>query len=301
MSSDQLKTRITWHLNDYCESECSYCPTHLRGGAEPPETADYLRIANLLIDTYRNQNRTIDWIFNGGEPLDMKDIVTLLKLCRQNGNSMTLHTNGGKLWMDWWAIEPYVDDLHLTYHYWQNPSLISYIIDAFTAKSKSYKVFVPVRPDHFDEDIERALKIEQEHGIVVGKSVLYNHASRDGGMFNYTKEQLAIMSGVKIIKKETVQTAPLVVEKQKHETVTYVQRLKETIASNPSYTGKLCNVGIEFLNISHTGWAMGSDCNNQPLGNIWHEGWRPPMQPQICTMQACMSPSDQRITKFDPT
>jgi organic radical activating enzyme len=301
MSLEQLKTRITWNLNDYCESECSYCPVHLRGGSEPPETKDYLRIANLLIDTYRNQNRTIDWIFNGGEPLDMKDIVTLLKLCRQNGNSMTLHTNGGKLWMDWWAIEPYVDNLHLTFHYWQNPSLISYIIDTFTAKSKSFKVYAPIRPEYFDEDIERTLKIEQVHNIVVGKSVLYHHASRDGGMFNYTKEQLAIMSGVKIVKKETIQTASLVVEKQKHETVPFVQRLKETISTNPSYTGKLCNVGIEFLNISHTGWATGSDCNNQPLGNIWHDGWKPPMQPQICTMQACMSPSDRSITKFDIT
>ena len=129
---NNLITHIHWDLNDFCKSECSYCPTRLRGGAEPPETKDYVRVANLLIDAYKNMGREITWSFDGGEPLDMNDIVVLLKLCRTNGKYMELTTNGGKLWMDWWAIEPYVDKLNLTYHYWQNPSLINYIIERLT-------------------------------------------------------------------------------------------------------------------------------------------------------------------------
>jgi organic radical activating enzyme len=305
MPSTNLITDIIWHLNDHCKSECSYCPISLQGAAEIPETPDYLRVARLLIDSYNQMGRSIKWTFNGGEPLDMNDIVTLLKLCRENSQSMTLHTNGGRLWVDWWAIEPYVDNLKLTYHYWQNPALIKYIIDTFRNKNKSFTVLVPIRPNFFDQDIERALDIERQHGIVVGKTVLYKDARGDSTMFPYTKEQLAIMSGAKIvketpdkIKKEAIKTASLVKEKEYVDSTTWDERYKKTYNSNPSYAGQLCNVGIERLNISHQGWVSGSDCNNQPLGNIWHENWQPPNAPQQCTMIACISKSDQQITKF---
>lgn len=311
-------TKILWQLNDYCESECSYCPVSLRGGDLPPETKDYIRVANLIIESYSKMSKEIEWTFDGGEPLNMNDIVTLLKLCRTNGKSMELNTNGGKLWMDWWAIEPYVDKLILTYHYWQNPSLIKYIVDTFLEKKKVLHVNVPIRPDHFEFDMSRADEIELNHKIKVRRTALYKNASRDGGMFGYTEDQLLLMSGIKPqpkieipvekpkpmpkpiadVKPISKPLPPLIKEKQDFETKSYVERKQEIKNSSPSYTGKLCNVGIEYLIITHLGWVKGSNCNNQPLGNIWQENWSPPSGPQVCTMQACTHPSDQKITKF---
>ena len=188
---DNLKTIISWTLNDYCKSECSYCPVNLRGGGIPPETAEYLRIANLLIESYSvKQNRKIDWVFNGGEPLDMDDIAMLLKLCRTNGNSMTLHTNGGKLWMDWWAIEPYVDSLNLTFHHWQNPSLMKYIIQTFLTKNKAITVHAPIRHSNVDEDIERVVELEQVTGFRIMKTLTYKDADQNAGLYPYTFENL---------------------------------------------------------------------------------------------------------------
>ena len=319
---NNLITDIHWDLNDYCKSECSYCPTRLRGGPEPHETKDYVRVANLLIDAYTTMGRQINWTFNGGEPLDMDDIVVLLKLCRTNGTSLTLNTNGGKLWMDWWAIEPYVDNLILTYHYWQNPNLMKYIIDTFQNKNKKFSVTVPIRPDGFEEDMARAKEIETNHNIKVNRSSLYNYADRGAGMFNYTRDQLYLMSGmtppkppppkppappVPIVKPIVVvpppppPPPPLVKEQIKEQTTTWIERHQEKINTNPVYTGQLCNVGIEKLIITHQGWVSGSDCGNQPLGNIWNDGWLPPTGPQVCTMQACVSKSDQKITKFSAT
>jgi organic radical activating enzyme len=305
---NKLITKIYWNLSDHCKAECDYCPTHFRGGELIHETPDYLRVAKLLIDSYSAQGRIIDWEFDGGEPLDLDDPVTLLKLCRENGLSMKLHTNGGRLWLDWWAIEPYVDNLHLSYHYWQNPALVKYIVDTFQKKGKQFHVSIPIRPDHFEEDMARVNVVESDHGITVGKAVLYKNADRTGGMFNYNSEQLAIMSGVKIAKirevqpppvvEEIIKQAPLVKEKVVFETTTWNERYKETYSKNPVYTGQLCNVGVEHLRISHGGWVAGSNCNNQPLGNIWDEGWAPPSTPQVCTMLACVDSSDQKITKF---
>jgi hypothetical protein len=264
--------------------------------------------------------RKIDWSFNGGEPLDMDDIVMLLKLCRTNSNSMELNTNGGKLWMDWWAIEPYVDRLNLTYHYWQNPKLIKYIIDTFKEKKKPININVPVRPDYFDEDMDRASLLEEECNMVIPKYILYNNSDTAGGMFPYTNTQLdkiwlfnkpfnlrkppePVQPKPPVVHKPITPLPPpppskLVLEKQKFETTTFDQRYKETYTSSPVFTGQLCNAGIEHLFIGPQGWVKGSDCNNQPLGNIWHDGWIPPTGPQQCNMIACASDSDRRLTKF---
>lgn len=338
---DNLKTTISWTLNDYCKSECSYCPISLRGGDKPPETSDYLRVANLLIDSYLiKQNRQINWVFNGGEPLDMDDIAMLLKLCRTNGNSMTLHTNGGKLWMDWWAIEPYVDTLHLTFHYWQSPSLIKYIVDTFQTKGKRINVTSPIRHDNVQQDIDRVMELEETLGIIITKTILYREADSSAGMLNYNhgdlgkidffnkskserkrilEEKARRAEELERIKREMeerkkqqqieppppppppIETSKLVKEKVYYEETTWNERYVDIYSKGPVYTGQMCNAGVEYLNIGAKGWVSGSNCNNQPLGNIWHDGWMPPQGPQKCTMISCINDSDQRITKFPAT
>jgi len=299
-------TRITWCLNDYCSYQCDYCPTAFRGGGEPPETREYIRVASIINENYKALNRTIEWTIDGGEPLDMNDIVTVLRTCKSLDNTVTLHTNGGKLWMDWWAIEPYVDSLHLTYHYWQNVKLVNYIIEIFQKKSKHFTVKVPMRPSHFDIDLDRALDIERRYNLIVEKQALYKHASKDAGMWDYTKEQAAIMSGLKIesievkeISDPEINNATLVKEQKYFEETTWFERYEDKMNTNPVYTGKLCNMGIESLYIGHLGWVSGAVCNNRPLGNIWHEGWTPPNSPHRCGMRVCSDPNDQKITKFD--
>lgn len=284
-----LKTQINWMLNDYCTSECSYCPIRFRGGELPRGILEYMEVTQKLIDHYDSLGRKIDWTFNGGEPLDMFDFPMMLKLCKERGGTIDLTTNGGKLWLDWWAIEPHIDSLHLSYHYWQNPKLIQFIIQAFKKANKHIDVMVPIRPDHFDEDLNRALAIESEFNIVVSKSVLHNEADPVAGMFSYTEHQLRIMRGEELVEVQ-----------QYFEETTFEERYENKIEENPVYTGYMCNVGIEKLVISHQGWVSGSSCNDRPLGNIWSPNFQLPSTPHICGMRACVDGSDQQITKFSP-
>jgi len=298
-------TNIVWHLHNHCKSECSYCPSHIRGGLPDEHSiAEYNEVALELISHYKSLGRKIHWTFNGGEPLDLIDFPVLLRICNEHDGTIELHTNGGKLWVDWWAMEPRVDVLHLSYHYWQKYPLIKFIIQLFQKKGKEIKVIVPMRPDYFDEDLQRAIDVEKEFGIIVSKSVLYNHASSVGGMFPYTKQQLRIMQGEELVN-----------EQQIFKSTTFQERNKKLFDSNPSYTGILCNMGIETLNISHLGWASGSDCNSNPLGNIWINikefvsdadkqqknlnRLKLPIKPEKCNMISCVSPRDQKITKFN--
>lgn len=280
---------IVWDISDYCKSECSYCPTRLRGGERPRETAEYLKLIEKLKTNYFELNRKINWKISGGEPLDMDDIVPILRNCKDIDNHVELTTNGGKLWMDWWAIEPYVDHLNLSYHYWQNHSLIEFLIDTFRKKEKSIVVSVPMRPEYFDYDLSRALQLELKYNMVVSKHALYHEADPNAGLFPYTQEQIDIMEGRKQLHKL----------KSDFENKTWTERREESFNSNPVYTGKMCNAGIEFLYISGTGWTLNSYCKNRSSNNAFNEDWQPPKTPQLCRRVACIFPSDQQITKFD--
>ena len=311
---ENLTTKINWILNDYCKAQCSYCPTQISGGGLPAETKDYIRVANIIIDSYKAVGREIDWTFTGGEPLDMNDIVVLLKLCRTNGRSMTLHTNGGKLWMDWWAIEPYVDVLNLTFHYWQQPALMKYIIDTFRNKNKSLNITAPIRPDHFKEDLNRVLLLEDMADILVLKTLLYREADQTIGMFNYNVDDLCTLdlynqpkaARVRIVEENRTRTkpgplTPSAKQKIYIDNTSWNDRHTTVFNSNPSYTHQLCNAGVEFLNIGAQGWVSGSVCRNITLGNVWHDGWSLNVAPQRCTMISCIHESDRRITKFPLT
>ena len=282
-----LKTNINWMLHDHCTSECTYCPIRFRGGELPRGILEYMEVTKKIIDHYDALDRKIDWTFGGGEPLDMFDFPMMLKLCKEQGGTIDLTTNGGRLWLDWWAIEPHIDTLHLSYHYWQNPNLIRFIIQAFQKAGKHIDIMVPMRPNYFDEDLARALAVESEFNVVVSKCVLYKEAEQAIGMYPYTEEQLRIMRGEELVQ-----------EYNHEQETTFGERHEERVNANPSYTGMLCNLGIEKLTISHTGWVRGSNCNSPLFGNIWNGTLGLPIGPERCVMMACVDGSDQQITKF---
>jgi len=282
-----LETKIYWNIHDHCQAGCSYCPSRFWGGNINHSIEEYMNVLKTIVSHYTEMNRKINWIFNGGEPLELFDFPMMLKYCKTNGGTIQIHSNGGRLWLDWWALEPNIDKLILTYHYWQNRKLIDFIIQTFQKNNKIVDVVVPIRPNHFDYDINRAVEIEKTYGILVSKSQLYKDASTVTGMFDYTDTQLKIMKGEQLIE-ENIQ----------YKTKTFEQRVELMIKDNDSFTGQLCNSGVEYLQISHNGYIKGSNCNNTHLGNIWNGSFSLPAGPTLCKMIACTNEEDKLITKF---
>jgi len=246
-----------------------------------------MKVVERVVEHYNFLGRSIEWTFDGGEPLEMHDFPQILKYCKENNGNITLNSNGGRIWLDWWAIEPHVDQLNLSYHYWQKEHLIKFIIEVFKKKSKNVNVIVPLRPDFFDWDLERIIKLEQEYNIKVSKHQLYKDNSHVRGFFDYTDEQLAIINGRELID-----------EKNKFQETTFAERIEELKNESPVYLGKLCNLGVERLYITYDGWVTGSICNNGALGNIWDNTFQLRNSPSVCKMLACVNADDQQITKF---
>lgn len=275
-------------LNNYCKANCWYCPSSFWGGEEPRNIELYLNFAQRANEFFDKINRSIDWTFNGGEPLDMFDLPQLLKLCKRENNLIELTTNGGRLWLDWWAIEPHVDVLNLTYHYWQNPNLVKYIVELYLEKNKTINLTIPIRPNEFSEDYDKATELQSIYKIPIIKILLIENMDWMKGYYSYTPEQIELING----PGSSTQTKMLVNE-------TLQEQHERLLKNSPSYTGKRCNVGIEKINISAQGFASGSNCTNSPMGNIWEEDFKFFTEPQVCKMMACMDPQDQKIMKFD--
>lgn len=280
-------TKIYWNLHNYCSGGCFYCPSHLWGGTLEYSIDKYMYVTQKFIDHYNQIQRKIDWTFNGGEPLEFFDFPKLLKLCKDNDGTVELNSNGGKLWLDWWAIAPKIDNLNLTFHYWQNINLIEFIIQSFQKSKKSIKVVVPFRPGYIEEDLQRTLLLEKKYNISVERILLHLKGNNILGYMDYTDDEIIKVKGLEFLQNY-----------KNEQRKTFAQKNEERIHINPSYTGKLCNVGIERIYISHQGYATGSVCNNSPLGNIWDEGFSLPNNPSVCKMISCVHAEDKIITKF---
>lgn len=283
-----LRTVINWTLHNYCKANCYYCPSTQWGGEEPRNIEYYLNFAEQANKHFDQLGRIIDWTFNGGEPLDMFDLPQLLKLCKRDNNILELTTNGGRMWIDWWAIEPHVDKLNLTYHYWQNSSLIKYIIELYLGKNKQINITIPIRHTDFDTDYNMALELANTYSVPVTKLLLIENMDWIKGYYPYTKEQIELING-----PNTGEQTKMLIEE------TFQERHERLLKESPSFTGKRCNTGIEKINISAQGFASGSNCTNSPMGNIWEPQFEFFTEPQVCKMMVCMDHQDQKIMKFD--
>lgn len=274
-----LKTKIFWTIHNFCKSKCYYCPSNNWNGEEPFDIQLYLNFAEKAIKHYESLNRIIDWNINGGEPLDLFDLPMLLKLCKREDNCIEITTNGGKLWIDWWALEPYIDRLNLSFHYWQHPNLIDYIVDMFLKKQKFINVIVPIRSKYFEEDIKKCQELEQRFNIQPNKLIISGE--------DYSDEQSIFLMGKDVFE-----------ESKTHVIKFWSTHKEDFLQNNPIYTGKPCNEGIEILKISEKGFVSGSNCGNSSYGNIWNNDFKFPVGPQPCRKMACIDSEDQTITKF---
>lgn len=275
-----MKTlEINWKLNSYCEYKCSYCRSGWSGGELIKTLDEYLYAVEQLQTTRYPHGDRIKWILSGGEPLNFPNLNLLLQKIKSKPSQVRLDTSGGDSWFGVMEIINYVDNFRVTHHYWQNVSVLDYIIDTCKENEKKLKVIVPLLPGKI---LEGKDKVADLIGQGVDAETQSLKTSNGSWWPEYTRKDINLIRGL----PEDYEDPPYVPPP-------YVPLNEPPKDNSPSYTGKLCYAGIDILQIDHKGFVVSSDCGGRPSGNVFDEGWTAPTDPFACPMLWCRSSNDR--------
>jgi organic radical activating enzyme len=286
--------KIIWNFSGSCNNDCWYCHSSFRNYPYYKTTEEYLHVIDLLQNHgQRSLIPKMNWKFKGGEPLQFTNFNILLKQIKTKDSHVTIETSGGNSWFDILEVSGNVDELILTHHYWQNETVLDYLIDFMQEQDKKITVFVPMLPDKINEcrAIVQGLK---DRGVEAIEQLLLNE--QGGSIEKYSMRDLNIY--YKRPEDWTPPPPPPPVPRDPNlpDPAWVDPRIDD---GAPVYTGKPCWAGVDYMHIDVKGWAKGSDCNGRDLGNVFEPGWLPPDLSFACPMMFCRSNNDKRNIRIN--
>lgn len=271
---------INWQLTTYCEYDCFYCPSKWRGGTLTRTLDEYLLVVEKLQQTRYLHHEKINWVIKGGEPLHFPNLNQLLQQIKTKPSKLRVDTSGGDSWFNIMEVIGYIDDLRLTHHYWQNFTVVNYIVDMCKDMNKLLRVTVPLQPGAILESRAKVAELVSQ-GIRAEEQKLVN--SVGGTWDGYSKKDRNLIRGLPEDYEDP--PAPPI------EKVPYVDL--SIPDDSPFYTGMPCYAGIDWIFIDSRGHAVASECRGRPIGNVFEENWEAPAQPFPCSMIQCRNQNDR--------
>lgn len=289
-----ITPKIIWHFSGGCSNECWYCLSKFKNHPYYKTTEEYLHVIDLLQNHgQRASIPKLSWKFKGGEPLQFTNFNILLKQIKTKDSHIAVETSGGNSWFDIMEISGNIDELILTHHYWQNTTVLDYLVDSMQEQNKKIKVFVPMLPDKMYEckDIVKSLK---DRGVDTIEQLLLN--DQGGAIENYSMRDLNIFYGRPEDWMPPPPPPPVPRGPNDPDPVWVDPRIDD---GAPVYTGKSCWAGVDYMYIDVKGWVRGSDCGGRDLGNVFEPGWTPPDSSFACPMMFCRSAADKQNIRID--
>lgn len=281
------QAEIHWHLTDKCNTGCEYCPSRYRAGTNKRTTDEYLAVIEKLQVSRYKHAKSIKWKIGGGEPLHFTNLNILLRKIKSMPSFVRLDTSGGETWFDLLETKEYVDQYKLTHHDWQNISVVYFIADFCKENEKDLQVLVPLIPGKIFEKRELIEELKSK-GISAYEQMLFNDAKNGDPWNGYSTIDLNRIRGL----PDDWEPEPIV-----HTEPVYVNPLIPPVDNTPSYTGLGCYSGIDYLYISHKGYASGSECGGRDIGNVFGDNWKAPGDIFTCNMNYCRSSKDRKLLR----
>jgi hypothetical protein len=123
-------------------------------------------------------------------------------------------------------------------------------------------------------------------GISAYEQILFNDAKKGDFWAGYSK-----------IDINRINNLPDDWELPIHKESVYQDPRIPPVDNTPSYNGMGCYSGIDYLYISHKGYASGSDCGGRDIGNVFDANWAVPGEMFTCNMNYCRSDKDRRLLR----
>ena len=286
--------KIIWNFSGSCNNDCWYCHPSYRSYPYYKTTEEYLHAIDL-IQNYgqRSLIPKMNWTFAGGEPLQFTNFNILLKQIKTKDSYVSIETSGGNSWFDILEVSGYVDELILTHHYWQNTTVLDYLVDFMQEQDKKIKVFVPMLPDKINDcrDIVQGLK---DRGVEAFEQLLLN--TTGGAIEKYSMRDLNIYYRRPEDWMPSPPPPPVPRDPNLPDPVWVDPRIDD---GAPVYTGQPCWAGVDYMHIDVKGFVRGSDCNGRSMGNIFEPGWTPPDTSFACPMMFCRSNKDKKNIRIN--
>jgi organic radical activating enzyme len=280
-----ITPKIIWQISGQCTHECWYCLSKYRNNPYYKSTDDYIRVINLLQNYgQRSLMPKINWKFTGGEPLQFPNFNILLKEIKNKNSHLSVETSGGESWFNVMEISELVDELIITHHYWQNETVLNFIIDTMKEQQKKIKVIIPMLPDKINECRNIAHRLK-DLGVDAIEQLLLNE--QGGTIEQYSPRDLNIFYGR---PEDWVPPPP-------PEVPVWIDPRIDDGA--PVYTGLPCWAGVDYLYIDSKGFAKGSECGGRELFNVFDLGWVPPDTSFACPMMFCRSDKDKKNIRIN--
>jgi len=283
--------KIIWQISGGCTHECWYCLPKYRNNPNYRHLDDYLKVINLIQNHgERSKFTKFSWKFKGGEPLQFPNFNIILREVKSKESQVALETSGEDNWFNILEIIEFLDRVELTHHYWQNESVLNYIIDLTKERNIDLKIKIPMLPGKMRDCVDKADSLKAQ-GINVEEQLLsdeYNQTISNYSLLDYNiyyrrPEDWAPPPPPSLEPEAAVDSMP-------PSTPVWVDPRIDDGA--PKYTGKPCYAGVDYLYIDSKGFASGSDCGGRMIDNVFSDGWTPPDMPFPCPMLFCRSHND---------
>lgn len=288
------QAEIHWLLNGICRSGCEYCPSRLNNVDNGRSLEEYLSVIRKLQASRYKHADSIKWKLGGGEPLQFSGLDIVLNEIKKRESYVRLDTNGGETWFELMSIINKVDHIKLTQHYWQNESVLNFIIDLCKDNNVKLDVMIPLLPGKIDECKDRVLEL-QNNGVMAHELVLTNDAKKGNDLWHgYSEPERRRLLGLPADWEPPV-------EQPRDPNAPDPNWVDPRIIQNPEhvYTGKQCFAGVDYLYIGAKGFASASNCGGRDVGNVFSEGWQPPETSFACPMLQCSDERDRTIIRVN--
>ena len=299
---------VYWHLTDFCNYKCNYCPSFLNDGQyatgqKPgfPNDAEIDTFINKLSDLSKARDLMV--VLSGGEPTVHSLFPEILDKLKKLGK-VGIVTNGSRT-LNWWrkltvlpdyitlSLHPeYVDMKHIN-------QLSKYLIES--GALLTYNLSVDPTNWQLVKTIYDQLEHSYRHRIRYKMLHEFND-NTNKKMFNYTQEQLDW------VKDNFSESGELFTLSEKETVVYYddgTSNNSPTLAAEVTMTRKnsfydwKCSAGSNGIKVHTDGIVYAGICASQNLGHMTN--FELLKEPLTCKLNYCVGPGDIRLPKYNPT
>lgn len=298
---------VFWHLTDFCNWNCSYCPDHLHSGdyamGRRPGYPTEAEIEAFMDRIIANLNGRKLWVtLSGGEPTVHPMFARIVQRLKPYG-VIGINSNGSRS-IKWWQSLPELPSgctFSLHQEYINKLPHLNELSHWLADSGVDLQYNLVCDPKAWDTVMQLYNGLDPRFfEYVICWPVHDKQKLRNRHVTDYTEEQKIWMRRhQRLFNKKTSIFNPYTstISFDSGETVEFknFSETKLKIEGLNRFNGWSCDVGIDSINVNYNGEVFTSICKAQRLGRI--DNFELLNNPVSCPFEICIHPADLHVDK----